>query len=90
MGGAEGIDGVTLPSATQTKLLLPTFTASEIMIAVAAREIGDASLRASKGGWRRKCWGPDRKAYLDRLGAARLEMREVHEHVMSAAADFGC
>jgi glutaconate CoA-transferase, subunit A len=33
---------------------------------------------------------PDRKAYLERLGAARVESLEVHEHALSAAANFGC
>lgn len=33
---------------------------------------------------------PDRNAYLDRLGAARVKSLEVREHAYSATADFGC
>lgn len=44
MGGAKRIHGVTLPAATQGKLATQRFTASQIMVAAAAREIADGEL----------------------------------------------
>lgn len=44
MGRSKGIDGIVLPAATKNKLSSQGFTASELMVAAAAREIADGEL----------------------------------------------
>lgn len=44
MGCAERTDGVTLPAAAQSKSSSRAFTAGEIMVAAAAREVADGEL----------------------------------------------
>jgi hypothetical protein len=85
VGGAEGIDGVTVSSATQERLPAQAFTAREIMVAAAARELAGFEKWLEK----QVLAVPHRKAYLARLAAERIESLEVHEHAVAAAADFG-